>query len=75
MDGVGVCSKHYQKIEILTKSTFTCSKSKSRVQEQGPKSVQSHQLRNQNDASFVVLVSLFLTLNKFYTLPYNCGQN
>ena len=39
------------------------------------KSVQIQQSRHQNDANFVILVSLLLTLNIFYTLFYNHGQN
>ena len=34
----------------------------------GMKHIQSHQLRHQNGTNFVVLVSLLLTLNVFYTL-------
>ena len=39
------------------------------------KSVQSQQLRHKNHPNFVVLVSLLLTLNIFYALFYNRGQN
>ena len=56
------------------KSTFTWSKSRKRALEQGVRSVQSRHLRHQNDANLLALVSLLLTLNKFYTLFYNSGQ-
>ena len=39
-----------------------------KVKKKGLKSVQSWQLRHQNDANFVVLVSLLSTLKLFYTL-------
>ena len=45
------------------KSRFPCSKSKAKGQEQSVTYVQSQQLRRQNDANFLVLVSLLLTLN------------
>ena len=48
---------------------MTCSKSGTRrALKQGLKSVQSQQLKHQNDADIVVLVSLLLTLKIIYTL-------
>ena len=69
------CAKHYQKRLKSKEVNIYMFKVKKRPLEQGLKSFQSQQLGHQNDANFVVLVSLLLILNIFYTLVYDRGQN
>ena len=47
---------------------FTCSKLTKETPEQYMKSIQSLQQMHQKDVSDIVLTSLLLTLNRFYTL-------
>ena len=52
----------------LKASAFTCPKSTIEKPEQCVNSFQSQQQRHQNDVRDIVLVSLFLTLNRFHRL-------
>ena len=52
----------------LKASAFSCPKSTIEKPEQCVNSFQSQQQRHQNDVRDIVLVSLFLTLNRFHRL-------
>ena len=51
-----------------SRPAITFSKLTIETRKQGVKNVQSYQLRYQNDANGVVLLSLLMTLNIFHTL-------